>query len=44
MDDEVDTMLMKKQNMRDKEVIGFLTIHTSEMCLIFKNYKYAVTE
>ena len=30
MDDEVDTMLMKKQNMPDKEVIDFLTMHTSD--------------
>ncbi|XBI17731.1 hypothetical protein VPH35_059708 [Triticum aestivum] len=28
MDDKVDTMLMKKQNMPDKKVIDFLTIHT----------------
>ena len=29
MDDDVDTMLMKKQNMPDKKVIDFLTIQTS---------------
>ena len=30
MDDKMNTMLMKKQNMPDKKVIDFLTIHTSD--------------
>ena len=47
MDDEVDTVLMKKQNMPDRKVIVFLTMYTLqilEMCLIFKLFIFADTE